>query len=58
VVDANILDIKPRSVHEHFLDRLKLEMTEDEVIKHFESLLLTSYPTAMLDMAQRVVFID
>ncbi|KAG8823128.1 Phosphatidylinositol (PI) 3-kinase [Serendipita sp. 401] len=50
MVDANIPDIKHRDVHEHFLDKFRLDLTEEEAIKHFESLLPTSYFTAMLDM--------
>jgi len=60
MVDANIPDIKHRDVHEHFLDKFRLDLTEEEAIKHFESLLPTSYFTAMLDMvhhwAQYVAF--
>lgn len=49
MVDANIPDIKHRDVHAHFLDKFRLDLTEEEAIKHFESLLPTSYLTAMLD---------
>lgn len=52
MVDANIPDIKhrDRDVHEHFLDKFRLDLSEEDAIKHFESLLPTSYFTAMLDM--------
>jgi hypothetical protein len=50
MADANIPDIKHRDVHEHFLDKFRLDLSEEDAIKHFESLLPTSYFTAMLDM--------
>lgn len=50
MIDANIPDIKHRDVHEQMHDKFRLDLTEEEAIKHFEALLNeTSYFTVMLD---------
>ncbi|KAG0702472.1 kinase-like domain-containing protein [Suillus ampliporus] len=50
MVDANIPDIKHRDVHEQIQEKLRLDLTEEEAIKHFEALLNeTSYFTVVLD---------
>ncbi|KAK1232983.1 Phosphatidylinositol (PI) 3-kinase [Marasmius sp. AFHP31] len=50
MVDANIPDIKHRDVHEQIREKFRLDLTEEEAIKHFEALLNeTSYFTAVLD---------
>ncbi|KDQ59030.1 hypothetical protein JAAARDRAFT_33751 [Jaapia argillacea MUCL 33604] len=50
MVDANIPDIKHRDVHEQIMEKFRLDLTEEEAIKHFEALLNeTSYFTAVLD---------
>ncbi|KAJ4480107.1 atypical/PIKK/PI3K protein kinase [Lentinula aciculospora] len=51
MVDANIPDInKHRDVHEQIQEKFRLDLTEEEAIKHFELLLNeTSYFTVMLD---------
>lgn len=50
MIDANIPDIKHRDVHEQIQDKFRLDLTEEEAIKHFEALLNeTSYFTAVLD---------
>ncbi|KAF9070787.1 putative atypical/PIKK/PI3K protein kinase [Rhodocollybia butyracea] len=51
MVDANIPDInKHRDVHEQIQEKFRLDLTEEEAIKHFEMLLNeTSYFTVMLD---------
>ncbi|KAN0093130.1 phosphatidylinositol 3-kinase [Tylopilus felleus] len=50
MVDANIPDIKHRDVHEQIQDKFRLDLTEEEAIKHFEALLNeTSYFTVVLD---------
>ncbi|EGO24626.1 putative atypical/PIKK/PI3K protein kinase [Serpula lacrymans var. lacrymans S7.9] len=50
MVDANIPDIKHRDVHEQIQEKFRLDLTEEEAIKHFEALLNeTSYFTAVLD---------
>ncbi|KAJ3758516.1 kinase-like domain-containing protein, partial [Lentinula raphanica] len=51
MVDANIRDInKHRNVHEQIQEKFRLDLTEEESIKHFEILLNeTSYFTVMLD---------
>ncbi|KAL1751342.1 kinase-like domain-containing protein [Schizophyllum commune] len=50
MVDANIPDIKHRDVHEQIQDKFRLDLTEEEAIKHFETLLNeTSYFTVVLD---------
>ncbi|KAL0579966.1 Phosphatidylinositol (PI) 3-kinase [Marasmius crinis-equi] len=50
MVDANIPDIKHRDVHEQIREKFRLDLTEEEAIKHFETLLNeTSYFTAVLD---------
>ncbi|KAF9484364.1 phosphatidylinositol 3-kinase [Pholiota conissans] len=50
MVDANIPDIKHRDVHEQLQEKFRLDLTEEEAIKHFEILLNeTSYITVMLD---------
>jgi phosphatidylinositol 3-kinase len=46
MVDANIPDIKGRNVHELLQETFMLDLTEEEAIKHFETLLNeTSYFT-------------
>jgi len=51
MIDANIPDIKYRDVHEHLLDKFRLDLSEEEAIKHFEVLLNeTSYFTLVLDI--------
>ncbi|KIL59571.1 hypothetical protein M378DRAFT_1000569 [Amanita muscaria Koide BX008] len=50
MVDANIPDIKHRDVHEQIQEKFRLDLTEEEAIKHFEALLNeTSYLTVVLD---------
>ncbi|KAL4074993.1 kinase-like domain-containing protein [Scleroderma yunnanense] len=50
MVDANIPDIKHRDVHEQIQEKFRLDLTEEEAIKHFEALLNeTSYFTVVLD---------
>ncbi|CAE6367870.1 unnamed protein product [Rhizoctonia solani] len=50
MVDANIPDIKHRDVHEQIQEKFRLDLTEEEAIKHFETLLNeTSYFTVMFD---------
>ncbi|KAF8134882.1 atypical/PIKK/PI3K protein kinase [Boletus edulis] len=50
MVDANIPDIRHRDVHEQIQDKFRLDLTEEEAIKHFEALLNeTSYFTVVLD---------
>jgi phosphatidylinositol 3-kinase len=50
MVDANIPDIKHRDVHEQLQDKFRLDLTEEEAIKHFETLLNeTSYLAVVLD---------
>ncbi|KZP27427.1 atypical/PIKK/PI3K protein kinase [Athelia psychrophila] len=50
MVDANIPDIKHRDVHEQIQEKFRLDLTEEEAIKHFETLLNeTSYFTVVLD---------
>jgi phosphatidylinositol kinase/protein kinase (PI-3 family) len=50
MVDANIPDIKHRDVHEQIQDKFRLDLTEEEAIKHFETLLDdTSYFTVLVD---------
>ncbi|KAF8647050.1 hypothetical protein AX16_006887 [Volvariella volvacea WC 439] len=50
MVDANIPDIKHRDVHEQIQEKFRLDLTEEEAIKHFEVLLNeTSYFTVVLD---------
>ena len=50
MVDANIPDIKHRDVHEQIQEKCRLDLTEEEAIKHFEILLNeTSYFTVLVD---------
>ncbi|KAI0064055.1 atypical/PIKK/PI3K protein kinase [Artomyces pyxidatus] len=50
MVDANIEDIKHRNVHEQIQEKFLLDLTEEEAIKHFETLLNeTSYFTKVVD---------
>ncbi|KDQ06726.1 hypothetical protein BOTBODRAFT_167791 [Botryobasidium botryosum FD-172 SS1] len=50
MVDANIPDIQHGNVHEQIRDKFQLDLTEEEAIKHFETLLNeTSYFTVVLD---------
>lgn len=50
MVDANIPDIKHRDVHEQIQEKFRLDLTEEEAIKHFEALLNeTSYLHVVLD---------
>jgi phosphatidylinositol 3-kinase len=50
MVDANIPDIKGRNVHELLQEKFMLDLTEEEAIKHFETLLNeTSYFTKVVD---------
>jgi phosphatidylinositol 3-kinase len=50
MVDANIPDIKHRDVAEQVQEKFRLDLTEEEAIKHFEALLNeTSYFTVVLD---------
>jgi len=50
MVDANIPDIKHRDVHEQLQDKFRLDLTEEDAIKHFEALLNeTSYLTVVFD---------
>ncbi|KAF9243548.1 phosphoinositide 3-kinase family, accessory domain-containing protein [Melanogaster broomeanus] len=50
MIDANIPDIKHRDVHEQIQEKFRLDLTEEEAIKHFEALLNeTSYFTVVLD---------
>ncbi|EAU85589.2 atypical/PIKK/PI3K protein kinase [Coprinopsis cinerea okayama7 len=50
MVDANIPDIKHRDVHEQIQEKFRLDLSEEDAIKHFETLLNeTSYFTVVLD---------
>lgn len=50
MVDADIPDIKHRDVHEQLQDKFRLDLTEEEAIKHFETLLNeTSYIAVVWD---------
>ncbi|EIM86502.1 atypical/PIKK/PI3K protein kinase [Stereum hirsutum FP-91666 SS1] len=50
MVDANIPDIKHRNVHEQIQEKFLLELTEEEAIKQFETLLNEgSYFTKVVD---------
>jgi phosphatidylinositol 3-kinase len=50
MVDANIPDITHRDVHEQIQEKFRLDLTEEEAIRHFEALLNeTSYLAAVLD---------
>ncbi|KAH9481692.1 Phosphatidylinositol 3-kinase catalytic subunit type 3 [Psilocybe cubensis] len=50
MVDANIPDIKHRDVHEQLQEKFRLDLTEEDAIKHFEVLLNeTSYITVVFD---------
>ncbi|KAG5636082.1 hypothetical protein H0H81_009158 [Sphagnurus paluster] len=50
MIEANIPDIKHRDVHEQIQEKFRLDLTEEEAIKHFEALLNeTSYITVVLD---------
>ncbi|KZS92387.1 putative atypical/PIKK/PI3K protein kinase [Sistotremastrum niveocremeum HHB9708] len=50
MVDANIPDIKHRDVHEQLQDKFRLDLTEEQAIKHFETVLNeTSYITVVFD---------
>jgi phosphatidylinositol 3-kinase len=50
MVDANIPDIKHRDVHEQIQEKFRLDLTEEDAIKHFEALLNeTSYFTVVFD---------
>lgn len=50
MVDANIPDIKGRNVHELLQEKFLLDLTEEEAMKHFETLLNeTSYFTKVVD---------
>ncbi|KAH6909088.1 atypical/PIKK/PI3K protein kinase [Coprinopsis sp. MPI-PUGE-AT-0042] len=50
MVDANIPDIKHRDVHEQLQEKFRLDLTEEEAIKHFETLLNeTSYLNVVFD---------
>ncbi|KAI0319647.1 atypical/PIKK/PI3K protein kinase [Amylostereum chailletii] len=55
MVDANIQDIKDRNVHEQIRDKFLLEMSEEEAIKHFETLLNeNSYFTKVVDAIHNI----
>lgn len=50
MVEANIPDIKHRDVNEQIQEKFRLDLTEEEAIKHFETLLNeTSYFTVVFD---------
>lgn len=50
MVEANIPDIKHRDVHEQIQEKFRLDLTEEDAIKHFETLLNeTSYFTVVFD---------
>ena len=50
MVDANIPDIKHRDVHEQLQEKFRLDLSDEDAIKHFEVLLNeTSYLTAVFD---------
>ncbi|KAI9440788.1 atypical/PIKK/PI3K protein kinase, partial [Lactarius indigo] len=50
MVDANVPDIKGRNVHELLQEKFMPDLTEEEAIKHFETLLNeTSYFTKVVD---------
>ena len=56
MADANIPDLKHRDVHEQLQDKFRLDLTEEEAIKHFEALLNeTSYFTVLVDRIHDVV---
>lgn len=50
MVDANIPDIKHRDVHQQIQEKFRLDLTEEDAIKHFENILNeTSYITVVFD---------
>ncbi|KZW02778.1 atypical/PIKK/PI3K protein kinase [Exidia glandulosa HHB12029] len=56
MADANIPDLTNRDVHEQLQDKFRLDLTEEEAIKHFEALLNeTSYFTVLVDRIHDVV---
>lgn len=56
MADANIPDLTHRDVHEQLQDKFRLDLTEEEAIKHFEALLNeTSYFTVLVDRIHDVV---
>lgn len=56
MADANIPDLRHRDVHEQLQDKFRLDLTEEEAIKHFEALLNeTSYFTVLVDRIHDVV---
>ncbi|EJD49671.1 phosphatidylinositol 3-kinase [Auricularia subglabra TFB-10046 SS5] len=56
MADANIPDLKHRDVHEQLQDKFRLDLTDEEAIKHFEALLNeTSYFTVLVDRIHDVV---
>jgi len=56
MADANIPDLTNRDVHEQLMDKFRLDLSEEEAIKHFETLLNeTSYFTVLVDRIHDVV---
>lgn len=56
MVDANIPDLKHRDVHEQLQEKFRLDLTEEDAIKHFETLLNeTSYFTVLVDRIHDVM---
>ncbi|KAG8957236.1 Phosphatidylinositol (PI) 3-kinase [Tulasnella sp. 408] len=50
MVDANIEDLKHRDVHGQLQDKFRLDLSEEEAIRHFEALLNEwSYFTVVMD---------
>ncbi|KAH7106460.1 phosphatidylinositol 3-kinase [Auriculariales sp. MPI-PUGE-AT-0066] len=56
MADANIPDLQHRDVHEQLMDKFRLDLSEEDAIKHFEALLNeTSYFTVLVDRIHDVV---
>jgi phosphatidylinositol 3-kinase len=50
MVDANIPDIKHRDVHQQIQEKFRLDLMEEDALKHFEAILNeTSYITVVFD---------
>src|ERR1700759_3053914 len=56
MVDANIPDIKHRDVHQQIQEKFRLDLTEEDALKHFENILNeTSYITAVFDQFHKII---
>jgi phosphatidylinositol 3-kinase len=56
MVDANIPDIKHRDVHQQIQEKFRLDLTEEDALKHFEHILNeTSYITAVFDQFHKII---